>query len=169
VLYGGVVGGPDKDDNYWDIRSDWVQTEVRINVSEMGLFSCHLFQQAALGHSAPLLTLAAWKVATDGNDPYYAQLKAGAYAARKPKGDRPCQDPYAMCASDFLLTWREQIAVGVVMGLGGAVIVVLLLAYGIIYWRKTKAEVVGTPPVSAHVSGPSMDKSIDENASVGHA
>ena len=29
VLYGGVVGGPDKDDKYWDIRSDWVQTEVR--------------------------------------------------------------------------------------------------------------------------------------------
>lgn len=29
VLYGAVVGGPDKDDKYWDIRSDWVQTEVR--------------------------------------------------------------------------------------------------------------------------------------------
>ena len=30
VLYGAVVGGPDKDDKYWDIRSDWVQTEVRM-------------------------------------------------------------------------------------------------------------------------------------------
>ena len=29
VLYGAVVGGPDKDDKYWDIRSDWAQTEVR--------------------------------------------------------------------------------------------------------------------------------------------
>ena len=30
VLYGAVVGGPDKDDKYWDIRSDWMQTEVRM-------------------------------------------------------------------------------------------------------------------------------------------
>ena len=28
VLYGAVVGGPDKRDNYYDIRSDWPQTEV---------------------------------------------------------------------------------------------------------------------------------------------
>ena len=29
VLYGAVVGGPDKRDRYFDIRSDWPQTEVR--------------------------------------------------------------------------------------------------------------------------------------------
>lgn len=29
VLYGGVVGGPDKMDRFWDLRSDWVETEVR--------------------------------------------------------------------------------------------------------------------------------------------
>lgn len=28
VIYGGVVGGPDRDDNFWDERKDWVQTEV---------------------------------------------------------------------------------------------------------------------------------------------
>jgi endoglucanase len=28
VLYGGVVGGPDRDDKFWDVRSDWVQNEV---------------------------------------------------------------------------------------------------------------------------------------------
>jgi hypothetical protein len=28
VLYGGVVGGPDKFDNFYDIRSDWPETEV---------------------------------------------------------------------------------------------------------------------------------------------
>jgi hypothetical protein len=28
VLYGAVVGGPDKRDNFYDIRSDWPQTEV---------------------------------------------------------------------------------------------------------------------------------------------
>jgi hypothetical protein len=29
ILYGAVVGGPDKRDNYYDIRSDWPQTEVK--------------------------------------------------------------------------------------------------------------------------------------------
>jgi endoglucanase len=28
VLYGGVVGGPDKKDQFYDIRSDWPETEV---------------------------------------------------------------------------------------------------------------------------------------------
>ena len=28
VLYGAVVGGPDKRGRYFDIRSDWPQTEV---------------------------------------------------------------------------------------------------------------------------------------------
>ena len=29
TLYGGVVGGPDKRDRYYDLRDDWPQTEVR--------------------------------------------------------------------------------------------------------------------------------------------
>lgn len=42
VLYGAVIGGPDKNDNYYDIRSDWPETEVnrsllRCNVLLMGL------------------------------------------------------------------------------------------------------------------------------------
>lgn len=28
VEYGAVVGGPDKRDRFYDIRSDWPQTEV---------------------------------------------------------------------------------------------------------------------------------------------
>jgi len=28
VLYGAVIGGPDKFDQYYDIRSDWPETEV---------------------------------------------------------------------------------------------------------------------------------------------
>jgi endoglucanase len=28
VLYGGVIGGPDKTDQFYDIRSDWPETEV---------------------------------------------------------------------------------------------------------------------------------------------
>ena len=41
VLYGAVVGGPDRHDRFYDIRSDWPQTEP------------------ALDLNAPLLTLAA--------------------------------------------------------------------------------------------------------------
>lgn len=29
VLYGAVVGGPDKYDRFFDIRADWPETEVR--------------------------------------------------------------------------------------------------------------------------------------------
>lgn len=28
ILYGAVVGGPDKHDDFYDIRSDWPETEV---------------------------------------------------------------------------------------------------------------------------------------------
>jgi endoglucanase len=31
VIYGAVVGGPDKSDRYYDIRSDWVESEVSYN------------------------------------------------------------------------------------------------------------------------------------------
>lgn len=30
TLYGGVVGGPDKRDRFYDIRDDWPQTEVEL-------------------------------------------------------------------------------------------------------------------------------------------
>ena len=30
VIYGAVVGGPDNKDRFYDIRSDWVETEVWI-------------------------------------------------------------------------------------------------------------------------------------------
>lgn len=30
VLYGAVVGGPDNKDRFFDIRSDWPETEVRL-------------------------------------------------------------------------------------------------------------------------------------------
>lgn len=30
VLYGAVIGGPDKFDKFYDIRSDWPETEVII-------------------------------------------------------------------------------------------------------------------------------------------
>ena len=29
TLYGGVIAGPEKNDNYYDIRDDWPQTGVK--------------------------------------------------------------------------------------------------------------------------------------------
>ena len=33
TLYGAVVGGPNKEDVYFDIRNDWAQSEVRASLS----------------------------------------------------------------------------------------------------------------------------------------
>lgn len=44
VLYGGVVGGPDKQNNYFDQRSDYTQTEI------------------ALDYNAPVLSLTAARI-----------------------------------------------------------------------------------------------------------
>ena len=63
-----------------------------------------------------------------------------------------------MCATDISLTSPEKIAIGVAMGIGGAVILILLLAYGIIYWRRKKAGVAASAPVSTPTSGPRSEK-----------
>jgi len=114
VLYGAVVGGPDKKDRFFDIRSDWVETEV------------------ALDFTAPLLTLAAMHVLNDTSDPFFTSLAAGEYAQRKPSGS-PCDA--AMPCGGPGLSKGGKIALGVVLGLVGMVIVGLgvtwiLLALG---------------------------------------
>jgi len=68
-----------------------------------------------------------------------------------------------MCATDFPFTSPEQIAVGVAMGIGGAVVLVLLLAYGVIYWRKAKARVVNNAP-STPESGPRSETATEKKA-----
>ncbi|KDQ06638.1 glycoside hydrolase family 9 protein [Botryobasidium botryosum FD-172 SS1] len=77
ILYGGVVGGPDEHDNFYDLRSDWAQSEV------------------ALDYNAPVLTLAAMGVTNFADDPYFTALQPGAYSAVKPSG-APC-DPAFPC------------------------------------------------------------------------
>ncbi|KZT20773.1 glycoside hydrolase family 9 protein [Neolentinus lepideus HHB14362 ss-1] len=98
VLYGAVVGGPDSHDKFWDIRSDWPETEV------------------ALDYNAPLLTLAAAHVMNDTSDPYYTTLQVGAYS--KPKY-HPCDAVFSCTPS---LSTGAKIAMGVCLGATGLVI-----------------------------------------------
>ncbi|KII95327.1 glycoside hydrolase family 9 protein [Plicaturopsis crispa FD-325 SS-3] len=108
VLYGAVVGGPDARDNFWDIRSDWPETEV------------------GLDYNAPLLTLAAMQVANaSAADPYYVRLQAGAYA--RPAGS-PCDAAIKVgCQASMPVTGK--IVIGVVVGVMGLLIVALALLY----------------------------------------
>lgn len=98
VLYGAVVGGPDKHDKFWDIRSDWPETEV------------------ALDYNAPLLALAAAHAMNDTSDPYYTNLQAGAYS--KPKY-HPCDAAFD-CGSK--LSTGAKIAMGVCLSVAGLIV-----------------------------------------------
>ncbi|KAF8519068.1 Six-hairpin glycosidase-like protein [Gautieria morchelliformis] len=59
VLYGGVVGGPDCNDNFYDIRRYWPETEI------------------SLDYVAPMLSIAAYSVLTNPDDPFYTSLQPG--------------------------------------------------------------------------------------------
>ncbi|RDB22862.1 Endoglucanase E-4 [Hypsizygus marmoreus] len=109
VLYGAVIGGPDKFDQYYDIRSDWPETEV------------------ALDYNAPMLTLAAMHVLNDTNDPFYTSLEVGAYEKVRPKG-HPC-DPVFPEACAPTLSKGAKIAMGIVVTVVGLVIAGLLAWY----------------------------------------
>ena len=56
VLYGGVVGGPDWNDNFSDQRSNYTETEV------------------ALDYQSPMLVIVAYQLATKASDPFYVSL-----------------------------------------------------------------------------------------------
>jgi len=136
VLYGGVVGGPDENDDFWDERKDWVQTEV------------------ALDYNAPLVYLAAWKVATDGDDPYYVRLQDGAYASHRPAGtSRPCSDPDDESCAGATIDFPQdrQIAVGVVMAVGALAVIGMWTWYLLeaVRARRARPTKPGTdsPPV----------------------
>lgn len=113
ILYGAVVGGPDKYDRFFDIRGDWPETEV------------------ALDYNAPMLTLAAMHVLNDTADPFYTSLKAGAYDSKKPQG-MPCDDAYTEGCAGPQLSEGGKIALGVILGLTGLVIFSLLAWWGML-------------------------------------
>ena len=45
VLYGAVVGGPDKYDRYFDLRGDWPETEVRWSWLPVSVLNVHLLSR----------------------------------------------------------------------------------------------------------------------------
>ncbi|KAI3612497.1 glycoside hydrolase family 9 protein [Moniliophthora roreri] len=120
TLYGAVIGGPDKSDNYYDIRRDWPQTEV------------------ALDYNAPMLTLAAMHVLNDTNDPFFTALQAGEYDKVKPQGE-PCDAAISDgCGEGSRLSMAGKIALGVIFGITGVTIIGLLVWYFIsVRKRKT--------------------------------
>ncbi|KAJ7095252.1 glycoside hydrolase family 9 protein [Mycena belliarum] len=117
VLYGAVVGGPDKRGRFFDIRSDWPETEV------------------ALDYNAPMLTLAAMHVMNDTKDPFYTSLQAGAYAKVRPSG-RPCDAAISDGCASTTLPRRVMIALAVTLSVVGGVILGLLLWYIWLLMRK---------------------------------
>ncbi|CAK5275709.1 unnamed protein product [Mycena citricolor] len=108
VLYGAVIGGPDQHDRFFDIRSDWPETEV------------------ALDYNAPMLTLAAMHAANDTADPYFTRLQAGAYV--KPGGS-PCDSAISGGCGGPHLSKGAIIAMAVVLSVVGVVILGLLIWY----------------------------------------
>lgn len=125
TLYGAVVGGPNKDDKYWNIRSDWPETEV------------------AIDYNAPFLSLAAYSVLSASNPPYYTSLAPGAYDAVKPSGT-PCDSVFPCSGSNGNggkggLSKGAIIAIAVVVSVAG----LLLLGLALWWWCVTRNRRVG--------------------------
>jgi endoglucanase len=116
VLYGGVVGGPDRNDQFWDLRGDWVQSEV------------------GLDYVAPVLTIAARALVNGTSDPWYTRLQAGSYEQRRPKG-QPCDA--AVTAGCSRGDWRTgKIVMGALVGTAGLVVFSLGTIWMVLIWRS---------------------------------
>ncbi|KAG9016351.1 hypothetical protein FRB90_003194, partial [Tulasnella sp. 427] len=127
TLYGAVIGGPNKDDKFWNIRSDWPETEV------------------ALDYNAPFLSLAAYSVMSNTNPSYYTSLAAGSYDAVKPSGT-PC-DAVLPCGSKGGkggLSKGATIAIAVIVTVVG----LLILSLALWWWFVARARRVATRPAT---------------------
>ena len=108
----------DSNDRFWDMRSDWVQTEV------------------SLDYVVPMLTLSARALVNGTGDPYYTQLSVGSYDEYRPKG-YPCDDAVKQgCVNK---RWRAgRIALGVIVGVLCSVVVGLGVWWLVVWWRRRK-------------------------------
>lgn len=105
VLYGAVIGGPDRKDNFYDLRDDYPQTEP------------------ALDYNPPLIAIAAWAV-SDTTDPYYTGLQGSATFAQ----GQPCDAAYP-CGGG-----KHGLSAGAIAGIVIGVLVALAIAIGLIVW-----------------------------------
>ncbi|PFH52542.1 glycoside hydrolase family 9 protein [Amanita thiersii Skay4041] len=124
VIYGAVIGGPDKFGRYFDLRSDWPQTEV------------------ALDYNAPMLTLAAMHVISDNKDPFFTALQDGAYEKVKPKG-LPCDAAFPEGCNGPHLSKGSKIAMGVVITIVGLTIIGLITYYVYLVSTRKKRAFMG--------------------------
>ncbi|TFK43386.1 9 glycosyl hydrolase [Crucibulum laeve] len=120
TLFGAVVGGPHKSGKFYDIRSDWPETEI------------------ALDYNAPMLTLTAMHVISDSSDPFYTSLKAGAYEKVKPQG-LPCDPVFPKACVGPQLSKGGKIAMALVLAITGLIIIGLSVWYFILAGRRVVA------------------------------
>ncbi|KAI8339118.1 Six-hairpin glycosidase-like protein [Chlamydoabsidia padenii] len=80
LLYGAVVGGPNKDDIFYDERTDWTQTEV------------------ALDYNAPFLGLMAYQITNNAADPPYVSI-----TSPRPNVSRPLAIPGWLMAAIIIV------------------------------------------------------------------
>ncbi|EIW66456.1 endoglucanase [Tremella mesenterica] len=106
VIYGGMVGGPLRNDKFWDWRDDWVQTEI------------------ALDYNANWPSVAAMMIANNSADPFYVSLAVRTYST--PSG-QPCDN--ALPCHGTSKGKIAGIVVGVVLG-------VLLIIAGLVFWKR---------------------------------
>lgn len=137
VLYGAVVGGPDRHDRFYDIRSDWPQTEPALDLNAPLLTLAALVSQlidvgSSCRHLSDMFSQFTQHVMNDSSDPFYTSLEPGAFQEVKPSGT-PCD---AAFPCDGGLSDGGKIAIAVVctvVGLG----VVGSLVY-LAYLRRKK-------------------------------
>ena len=122
VLYGGVVGGPDKNDRFWDLRSDWVQGEV------------------GLDYVAPMVTLAAQSIVNGTGDPFYTTLQVGSYEDRRPGGE-PCDNAISSGCPGGKRWTVQKIIMAVFVSVAGALVFALLFFWFCIEARYRQGKV----------------------------
>ncbi|OCH90734.1 Six-hairpin glycosidase [Obba rivulosa] len=130
ILYGALVGGPDTRGRFWDLRGDWVQSEV------------------ALDYNAPLLTLASFSLVNASGDPYYTALQPGSNEKLRPKG-WPCDAAYQQGCAHGLSTGAK-IAMGVVLGIVGCVILGLGAYWLVLASRNSRHSGFPEKPITMH-------------------
>lgn len=117
-----------REDKFWNIRSDWVETEVAIYspfyITFTFCLTLSLKTQVALDYNAPLLTLTAQALTLNSSTPpFYTSLQAGAYSV--PSGS-PC-DAAIPCSS-------KKLSKGAIVAIAVVVVVVVLALAGLVAW-----------------------------------